>query len=583
MKPLAEKFGVKSPLVAGIAVASLVAVGFTPIAFAETEAPAAPETDALVSVNTPEAIAPAEVSLEAVAAATIDELPEQEEPAGPAGQQGSEDQATQPQLSISDAEYDEFAANLVLHNPDVSYVGRDADGKIIVALTVSEAAATSAARTVDPLAELANYENVYVEYDAFELESLAVTDVVGGAGYGVRNLSSALTLCSFGFSAWTATGQPAVLSAGHCGVAGDVAARTDPATELGDPTLLDDIDFGVFDFSVFGDSGQTTTDALDLAGLIATGDAFTLRPFVTDWTSAASSDLSLSGTPITALGAAKVGDTVTKSGRTTGVTTAEVTQVGVYARVDGVPIYGFIAMGDEGTVRHGDSGGAVHVGGTAVGIVSASDLTGKVLFATELSSALSNPAARGYTLQLDLAEPVLALESQVAPGASVTGTATAGQRVIITPAATQDALSRAAALEAEVGADGKFSFAAPTEPGTYSYVLVAADAGFNRSDAVTVEVLVSGDSTPTPTPTVTETITPTPTPTVTETVTPTPTPTVTETSAPTPTPTATDEAEGSLPKTGANTVMSIALAGVALGAMLMGGGLILSRRASDAI
>lgn len=485
---------------------------------------------------------------------------------------------------VSDAEYDAFARNLVLNSPEVSYVGRDGDGQIVVGVTGGQLVTRAKAAAADPLAELQNLSNVYVEYDAVELEPLAVTDAVGGAGIGVRKGGSVLTLCSIGFAAWTATGDPAILTAGHCGIAGETVVRTDskndtaptkptsPLDPYGDPTVLDADPFGTIDFAVFGDPAPDSPNAIDLAGVRLQNASLALRPFVTDWTSFDSSDLSLSGTPITHVGTPTVGQTVSKSGRTTGVTTSTVDRVSVWALIDGRPIRGFLSSGEAGTVFRGDSGGAVYDGETALGVVSGGNEAGTVLFSTELDYALEQSVSNGYTLLLDLAEPAVDLTASVAPGASVVGTATPGQNVVITRAGAEP-------LTVPVGDDGRFSFAAPAEAGSYELTIVARDSGYNQSDAVSVTVVVAGDQGPTPTPT------PTPEPTATQAPTPEPTPTTTPEPAqpPAPTPSHTPTPEPGLPVTGANNAMLVALGGVALGAILLGVGLMTSRRDTTAI
>lgn len=503
--------------------------------------------------------------------------------------------------AISDAEYDAFARELVLTNPDVSYVGRDGDGHIVVGVAADAITPQAKTATADPLAELHDYDNVYVEYDAVSIEPLAVTDVAGGAGIGVRKGGSALTLCSVGFSAWTQTGEPAILTAGHCGTTGETVVRTDPKNDTaptkpttplapyGDPTTLDADPFGTIDFSVFGDPETNSPNAIDLAGVRLQNAALTLRPFVTDWTSYDSSDLSLSGTPVTSVGTPTVGQTITKSGRTTGVTTSTVDKVRVWVAIDGKPVRGFLSSGEPGTVFRGDSGGAVYDGETALGIVSGGNEAGTVLFSTELTYALEQPVANGYTVMLDLVEPTVSTTSPVAAGEVIAGVATPGQTIEITRPGAEP-------VEVTVAEDGTFSFPAPQEPGTYEFSLVAHDSGYNRSEAVPVTIEVPGTPGPQPTPEPTQTPTPTPEPTQTPTPEPTATPEPTQTPEPTPAPeptqtpapsqtpapepTQTPDPGNSLPETGANTAMLFALSGVAIGAVLLGAGLMTARRDS---
>ncbi|WP_043993759.1 chymotrypsin family serine protease [Leifsonia xyli] len=89
-------------------------------------------------------------------------------------------------------------------------VGRDAQGKLVVARAADAPTATVAA--IDGLQ--ARYSNV-VERVSETARPFATTDVVGGAGYMI-DTANGLTACSLGFSAWTPGGGPAVITAGHC-------------------------------------------------------------------------------------------------------------------------------------------------------------------------------------------------------------------------------------------------------------------------------------------------------------------------------------------------------------------------------
>src|SRR5690606_22283175 len=104
-------------------------------------------------------------------------------------------------------------------------------------------------------------------------------------------------------------------------------------------------------------------------------------------------------TPVTAVGTASVGQQVSKSGRTTGLTSGEVVQVDTWANVcedpdNGVGCHAVHGFVNTAKTIPGDSGGAVFSGTTALGVVSGGN--DQIMFAADLPTALN--IAKGYTL-----------------------------------------------------------------------------------------------------------------------------------------------------------------------------------------
>ncbi|RMI13881.1 hypothetical protein EBM89_02610 [Cellulomonas triticagri] len=366
----------------------------------------------------------------------------------------------------------------------------------VEAVTV-DAAGTVVLTTTDPVDALEDvaeefvedHRNVEVRLLDAPLSALSVTDVVGGAGYAAMSGSSDdLGLCSIGFAGFTPDGAPAVVSAGHCTDDGSYAdaVLTVPA---GDPagggaTGNDDIaglaELGAFGFSQFGGPGNTEGQAdaasTDVSVIDVTNTDLDLLPVVTDWTT--TGDLSASTRPVTAVGTARPGASVVKSGRTTGFTSGTVDSIG-YASVDGRTVYGFWT---DVPGAPGDSGGAVLQGSTAVGVVSGGGTAGgaPVMFAADLQAALA--VTGGYSVAVQVAAPVLtgpATGSVVAPGATISGTAGAGTTLAVEPSVGEP-------FEVPVGAAGTWSFPATEVLGPISYTLVAR-SGYSASAPTVLE------------------------------------------------------------------------------------------------
>lgn len=385
----------------------------------------------------------------------------------------------------SGAEFDANARALLALD-GVEAVTVDAAGNVVLATTEEpEDLPAEAEQFVD------EHSNVDVLVLDDPVEALATTDIVGGAGYAAVDPALLLAdpayeagLCSVGFSGFSPSGAPAVISAGHCADDGarPLAVLTVPADEPAgggsEPDLLAVL--GAFGFSQYGGPGNTPgtfgdTASTDVSVIDVTDPDLTLLPAVTDWSTL--DDLSRSTRPVTAVGRAQLGQPVVKSGRTTGLTSGTVQSHG-WAQVSGRQVYGFFT---DAPAAGGDSGGAVLQGGTAVGISSGATTTGgqPVLFAADLEAALARTG--GYTVALDIAAPVLtgpASGATIVPGAIISGTAPAGTVLSVDS-------DREAPQTVTVGGDGTWSFAAPTTRGPVSYTLVAR-SGYSASPAVQV-------------------------------------------------------------------------------------------------
>lgn len=386
----------------------------------------------------------------------------------------------------SGAEFD-ATARALLALDGVEAVTVDADGTVVLATTEDVGDLPVEAEQF-----VEEHRNVDVLVLDAPFEALAATDVVGGAGYASFDPASLdgapetipVGLCSIGFSGFTPSGAPAVISAGHCAEDGLLSESVlsvpadDPAGGGSEFDVLAPL--GTLGFAQYGGPGNTTgsvgdTASTDVSAIDVTNPDLTLRPAVTDWSTVA--DLSQSSRPVTAVGRAQLGRPVVKSGRTTGLTSGTAQSAG-WAEVSGRYVYGVVT---DVPSDSGDSGGAVLQGGTAVGIVSGGSTSEgqPVMFAADLETALARTG--GYTVALDVAAPALTGPTSgatIVPGAIISGTAPAGTVLSVDS-------DREAPQTVAVAADGTWSFAAPTTRGAVSYTLVAR-SGYSASPAVTI-------------------------------------------------------------------------------------------------
>ncbi|GGF49237.1 hypothetical protein GCM10010922_26410 [Microbacterium sorbitolivorans] len=394
------------------------------------------------------------------------------------------------------AELDQVAAE-AFQVPGVVAVVTDGNGiQIKVADESGEGGFTALAAPVDgesisAEAIAAKFSNVEV-VEGEQFDAISSDEVVGGAGYLSGSGDTLNSSCSLGFSAWDASGAPALVSAGHCmtefgGSTFGVLSRpsTEPAV-TGDENTAEIFDgeiLGEYTFGQFGGPGNSTdgntANGTDISFLGNINDKYTLLPAVTDWTGAPSDDHAASTHPVRSYGSAEVGDTITTSGRTTGAGEGTVREIG-YANISGHIVYGFSAENNnsEDFAMPGDSGGGVLVGDKAVGVASGGGV-GNFIWVTDLPDALRVASENGYDYQiaLDIDEPAVAKATAV-QGEKFTGTAPANSTVTI-----------AGDIEATATTDesGNFSFAAPSKVGSFDITLTAKQ-GFNVSDTVNATV-----------------------------------------------------------------------------------------------
>ncbi|WP_159500920.1 S1 family peptidase [Microbacterium sp. 18062] len=390
----------------------------------------------------------------------------------------------------SGAAFDATAKQL-LTDEGVQAVATDGQGRVVVYTTTPQENLEGAA---DEFVE--GNSNVVVKVIDAPFTTTADTDVVGGAGYFAVDPAAPDqgALCSVGFTGWNATGDPAIISAGHCTDDGLLTASAltlptgDPAG--GGASDNDDVALtyllGELEFSQYGGPGNTpgtegSEDAVDISVWDVVNSDLTLLPEITDWTTAASEDLSASTTQVRSVGTAQLG-TVEKSGRTTGHTTGNVEAVGGWANVDGRQVYGFLATLDS---AEGDSGGALYQGTTAVGILSGGTTSDGVslTWGADLQAGLS--LTGGYSVAVFVDAPVLASPAdggQIGAGGTISGTGPANHTLVVTP-------DGEAAFEVPIDGSGNWSFPAPDEYGDFEFTLLAKQ-GFNESAEVSYSVEV---------------------------------------------------------------------------------------------
>ncbi|RLV55066.1 hypothetical protein D9V41_13315 [Aeromicrobium phragmitis] len=352
--------------------------------------------------------------------------------------------------------------------------------------------------------ELEGKPNVEVKVIEGGFESFATTDVVGGAGYlAVNPDNGSAAHCSIGFSAWNPDGEPAILSAGHCTDDGALsgALTTRPATEPAGGGAPDNSEvettgvLGELAASQFGGPGNVPGDEftadetfVDISAYDVTNPVLDLLPEVTDWTTV--EDLSQSTTPVKSVGEARVGEAVSKSGRTTGFSTGTVEGHG-FALINGRVVSGFAVEGmTSSDAAPGDSGGAMIQGTTAVGLLSGGAPTPEgdlFVWGADLQNGLAQ--IPGYSVALDIDEPVMVTPADggsVAQGSQIRGTGPAGRTLEVGIGGQNSG----EVIEVAIDGNGNWSFPAPPAPGTYTIALTATDGGFNRSETVVYSIEV---------------------------------------------------------------------------------------------
>ncbi|WP_080575427.1 LPXTG cell wall anchor domain-containing protein [Microbacterium testaceum] len=384
----------------------------------------------------------------------------------------------------SGPQFDAAAKALLSSDDQVKIVGADGNGNVVVYTTADEANLKG-----EPRAFVDNNANVILKKLDSAPKKAASTDVVGGAGYfGLVSGNSGYS-CSVGFSGFTPTGAPAVISAGHCtqdGEIGEVSLtvpRSDTAGGGGQGPVELSHTLGDFGFSQFGGPGNTAgadgaADSVDISVIDITNKDLDLKPEVTDWTNV--DDLSASTFPIKSVGEAQVGP-FAKSGRTTGYTQGNIEIVNGWLDVEGRWVHGF---GGPIDVIQGDSGGPMWQGDKAVGVTSALfDYQGvRYGWGADLLSGLAQ--TDGYTVEVQVDAPKLTTEdgSTVTTGSNISGTAQANTKLVVTP-------EKGDAFTIDVDGSGNWSFAVPERLGEYAFTLQST-SGYSKSSTVDASVNV---------------------------------------------------------------------------------------------
>jgi hypothetical protein len=377
----------------------------------------------------------------------------------------------------------------------------------------ASAPGSTAPGKLTPAQFVARYANVQLEKGAAVKTE---DDIFGGQGYFVDNMA----ICSTGFGAFSPTGLPLVLTAGHCAADGLArAAEVEPPTTApaaGSTTSLVPplAPLGRFGFSQFGGPNNSAATAggstigTDIAVIQDIAPSLNLQPAATTWGNPKTPD------PVKIIGtvAPFQGQDVCRSGRTTGWKCGTVDSVGIWMMPgsksippdydnDLRPVRAF----DSTSVKSagGDSGGPWISGNFAVGThTGAESLNGvqtRAIAATLEDSVSSIPG--GVQLQFFLNKPELIAPANLTfpAGASVTGrvpaapasAVAANSKVRITLAGQQP-------LEVPVDAAGNWSFSAPNGPGTFMFSAETIN-GFSHSGAVTLTAIVAPSSLSTPT------------------------------------------------------------------------------------
>ncbi len=207
-------------------------------------------------------------------------------------------------------------------------VGTNAEGELVLLANKDDLNNPK----VKAFAEVANNDSTPTTFAQVLFTEPAVAygqnNVIGGAGYLYTEGAWAY-FCSIGFSAWGPEGQPAALSAGHCtgDKTGQALALSKPSTDdaAGGTLVAMGAPLGQFGFYRFGGPGNTNgadedPASTDISVIDVTGADLTMIPAVTSWATGSTDDLSAGiATPIRRV-ADPVSGSVSKSGRTTGLT-----------------------------------------------------------------------------------------------------------------------------------------------------------------------------------------------------------------------------------------------------------------------
>jgi hypothetical protein len=348
-------------------------------------------------------------------------------------------------------------------------------------------------------------------------------DMVNGQGYYTADGNNAHGgLCSIGWNGFDKTGARAVISAGHCtsdGVTTE-AALTNPANEnvttgsYNTASLLTPL--GKIGFSQFGgpNNSFTTADASgnpasnigtdvsvinNIAGNLAQLPAVAKWTGAKSWVPTAPEVISADTVHVTGVSDAVLGAKICKSGRTTGWTCGTVDEKGAYV-IQGInapspdnpggnpndlrAVRGFASINNL-VSDHGDSGGPVIAGDTAVGITSAGgtmDDGTTVAITADIKPALA--ATNGYTIKIFLSTPAVTTKGTVYREATISGTVAGAPT-----GTTVDVTIDGAKSTAKVAANGTWSVKAPNKFGTFA-ITAQARNGYSTSASATASIQV---------------------------------------------------------------------------------------------
>ncbi|WP_460798136.1 S1 family peptidase [Microbacterium sp. GXF0217] len=414
----------------------------------------------------------------------------------PAAEKASAPKETEaPKTEVTEDEVAEAAEAAAKADVEIVAVGVNAAGDDLILVTEDSIKAPGSDEAIEAFADELDVTGAEVITTSAPFESYATGDVVGGQGYAMLEETPEgiyAYACSIGFSAFTPEGDPAVISAGHCAFndAGEKFTDTyltipgeEPAVDGEGYGFVEPLEpFGEFGFAQYGGTGnsegaENDPNSTDIA-VIDVVDGWNPKPVVTDWSTAGASldSLSESTTPIKAVGEPTVGS-VSKAGRTTGLTTGQISASDVldgWAPVGGRWVRGFSS--DVGS-DHGDSGGAVFQGSTAVGVISGGNDT--ITWATSLTKALEH--TDGYTVALTIDKPKIDAGATAERGSTITGTTSTNAKSVI--------ITRDGGEPTSVDVvDGAFSFKLQNK-GDFTYTFTAVN-GFSRSATTNWDVTV---------------------------------------------------------------------------------------------
>ena len=367
---------------------------------------------------------------------------------------------------------------------------------------------------MSPADFVARYANVALEQGS---RITTEEDFFGGEGY----IIDGRTVCSAGFGAFSSTGEPLVLTAGHC--AADGAAQQARIEALASAPAAGGTSsgaaagvLGTFGFSQFGGPGNSavapdgTNVGTDIAVLQGIRSGLNLQPAVTRWDKPA--DPGPTSVKIVGTVAPFQGQPVCRSGRSLGWSCGTVDSVGKWVIVgpnsppnsenDLRAMNGF----DSTTVksRPGDSGGPWISGNFAVGTHTGAESIGGVQ-TRAIAATLEDAAARipgGIQLQLFLNKPELTVPANgsVRAGEPITGHVAAKPASVVAPNSkvriTVQGQKAGRPVEVPVDAAGNWSFPAPSAAGPFRFSAETVN-GFSRSGATAMSVELSRLAAPT--------------------------------------------------------------------------------------